>query len=277
MATATAAAASAKPMTSSDPLPISRLPTRRWLRWILWMVVAVGMMSGTLALWKWISRDDYSLPKPTDVVSMKVISWYDVMEDKVFPGFDVPDSHWETILAELLPYEPDPNPCTWEVLAVMEIDTPRRQCRIDLLDTRDAVGAFDVWADGTKLDGHRYYRGGDNLRIREALEGAFKESEKHRGSKVVATFPKKRLKEDILKRLNAATVKGSRGARFRDRKEAYMLLGEPHGVIRRGRVPYEVWPYFCRDGNIWLSIIEEKGGPGADNQILVYPTERDEF
>jgi hypothetical protein len=256
-----------------DGIPhLSSKAKHRWWKYFPSMLLLITLVaSAVLALWHWNFDADTSLPKTDDVTSMKVGGWCDgtnVQTYKQMPGFEVPENHWDEILAALSPFEDDDKPCPWVGLGSVEIKTARRNVHLSLFDTFSPVGAFAV--------NGRYYRGGNNVKVKQALENAYIEAERRRGNEAV-TFPKLRTTRDVLAKLIAKASTGTQEALFKDRDEARELLGSPDAVYTQDQFPFEIWGYCCADGEQRVSIIEKPATMATGHQVLARPTRLDEF
>jgi len=228
---------------------------------LLLIVVLISAIVAAVALWKRTIGVDYSLPDSADIVAMKVDQWYDginVQRYKTMPGFEVPENHWAKILAALSPYEYESGPHAPSVLlADVEIDTPKRHCRLTLYDTFGRVGHFCI--------NHRYCRSGNNLKLKEALENAYIEAERRKGNTSVV-FPKMWTKDELFTRFNAALAKRPQRAGFKDRDEAVTLFGKPDATY--GPAANEEWYYYCADGLLRIYIVEQSAVEGAGKRVL---------
>jgi hypothetical protein len=251
-------------MSVSDQPTAPKLK-RRWHQYCLWLlllvVVLISAMTAAVALWKRTIDVDYSLPDSADIVAMKVNQWCDginVQRYKTMPGFEVPENQWAKILAALSPYEyENTSHATSVFLADVEIDMPKRHCRLILFDTFNQVGHFCI--------NHRYCRGGNNLKLKEALENAYIEAERRKGNTTVS-FPKMWTKDELFAKFNAALAKRPQGAGFKDRNEAVTLFGRPDATY--GPAANEDWYYYCADGQLRIYIVEQSAGEGTGKRIL---------
>jgi hypothetical protein len=93
------------------------------------------------------------------------------------PNFDVPQSCWKDVLSALSPSQYDPDPCKWQELGCLRIDTREKRryefCLYDLPQSH--VGAFSGLS-GSGAD--RYYRGGNSMQLRLAIDNAYAQSRK---------------------------------------------------------------------------------------------------
>jgi hypothetical protein len=98
--------------------------------------------------------------------------------ERTIPAFELPERHWDAVLAALLSCEPDASPKKWECLCDLEVRTAANHSyRVDAywLDYGGA-GAFSVSVDG-KFDERTYYRGGNSAQLRDAIIAAFDDPE----------------------------------------------------------------------------------------------------
>jgi hypothetical protein len=128
--------------------------------------------------WTWMRGHPCSLPARRDIAAMKVThGFYDFVGNRAIQAFEIPEPHWDAVLAALTPCEPDPNPAGWVCLCDLDIDARgNRHYHVMLFWLQGAkAGAFRV-----SLDGHipesTYYRGGDSVQLRNAILAAYAES-----------------------------------------------------------------------------------------------------
>ncbi len=85
--------------------------------------------------------------------------------------FTVPREHWDKIFATLQPARRDNFPAKWVIIGELQIACKGgRSFHVSLFDLRDGrPGAF---AAGETHEKRVYYRGGDSVRLKEALRAA---------------------------------------------------------------------------------------------------------
>ncbi len=114
------------------------------------------------------------LPEVTEISAMKA-TYYDGEEHQKIQ-FWVPKDRWDNIFDALLPAELDTDPAAWQVLGQLDIALNNGHPFVVMLfSLREGMGAF---ASGDTIERRVYYRGGDSIKLKEALRAAFKASQR---------------------------------------------------------------------------------------------------
>jgi len=134
-----------------------------------------------LGCWQWLRRPTiYSLPRLSEIKSMKVLQFCDFHQTKpgaeitveVKPEIEVVKEDWKDIYDALSPSDYDPHPATWMGLARIEIQAKnRKRYHLDLYNLLDdPIGAFSI---GPTFERRTYRRGGNSAQLIRALEKAY--------------------------------------------------------------------------------------------------------
>lgn len=169
-----------------------RLPRRSWLRRKWWLVTGVLLTLTVLALYL-VARQAPSPPDPSEVASMKATLLQYRLEGSGPPQmeelrrehleFVVPPDHVAPILAALEPATRDWRPAKWQIMADLDMRlNDGRTVHVELYYTFAARGAFSVHPDypQTPRDSgviSRYFRGGADERLHDALLDAYRASQ----------------------------------------------------------------------------------------------------
>ena len=98
---------------------------------------------------------------------------------KVKREFDVPRSHWATILSAMKPNHPDHQPADWMVLGDLRITrSDGNPFFVGIYSVRSGEGAFSA---GPSFDERLYYRGGSTPDLVSALNAAYEQFSRKRG------------------------------------------------------------------------------------------------
>jgi hypothetical protein len=148
-----------------------RLP--QCARKVLLLLTVIGAI--VLGYWAWSRGDRCSMPVRREIASIKVShEFWAFQGDRKIPAFQIPEKHWDAILAALAPCEPDASPKKWEALCTLDLRTvENRDYRVEVfwLDY-EGPGAFKVGVDEQFM----YFRGGNSAQLRDAIIAAYKDS-----------------------------------------------------------------------------------------------------
>ena len=168
-------------VVASAQKPLQANATKRaWPQFtIRSLLLLTAAVAAVLGCWQWSRGPRYSLPRPDDVLSMKVLGFFDGLGYR--PEIEVSEKHRKEILAALSPSEYDPSPRKWQILAAIEIQTKHNQrYRVDAYDRfHEPIGAFSV---GPTFEERTYRRGGNSGRLKKAIEEAYAESATRNGA-----------------------------------------------------------------------------------------------
>lgn len=159
------------PIMGKDMMEQSRFAVKAFS--LLAPIVAVGV-GGCV----WMADAPCSLPDRGDIAGMAVTDEFWAFDgDRQIPAFEIPEKHWDAVLAALEPCEPDALPAAWVSLCDLSIRTKaNRHYRMNLYWLDDARrGAFSVSLGG-RSPKKTYYRGGNSVQLRNAIVAAYDES-----------------------------------------------------------------------------------------------------
>jgi hypothetical protein len=148
-----------------------RLP-QRTLKALFLLTLIVGIVLGR---WAWLRGHLCSMPARQEIARIKVSrQFWAFLGNRSIPAFEIPEKHWDAVLAALTPCEHDTSPAAWESLCTLDIRTTAdRDYRVDLFWLEDdGPGAFKVCVDGR----FTYFRGGNSVQLRDAIVAAYDES-----------------------------------------------------------------------------------------------------
>ncbi len=138
------------------------------------LVVAVA-----LGCWVWFSGDQCSMPARREIVGIRVNNEFWAFQgDRKIPAFEIPEKHWDAVLAALSPSRPDPAPAAWVHLCGLDVRTrANRNYAVDVYwlqhdDEPEEPGAFGISVDGKRM----YFRGGKSVQLRDAIAAAYDQS-----------------------------------------------------------------------------------------------------
>jgi hypothetical protein len=153
-------------------------PTRRRCRLryglrTLLVLMLLACIAGSY--WAWERSHRVFLPARQEIAFIKVgHKFWDFEGDRTIPAFQIPEKHWDAVLAGLAPCKRDRSPKTWLCLCVLDVGTTsNRNYVVDVfwLGYEDP-GAFKVSVD----EQFTYYRGGNSSEVRAAIIAAYDES-----------------------------------------------------------------------------------------------------
>jgi hypothetical protein len=132
--------------------------------------VALGLL---FLLWLFLPSllnlfSDSAVPSAENVSTMRAMVGNSPRQLENILPFEVPPSHFASILAALRPYQIDKRPAAWQELGELDIRCKdESRVRIQLYWTGNGPGAFQ---DNEGI----YYRGGTDKAIEDAIRDAFK-------------------------------------------------------------------------------------------------------
>jgi len=158
------------PRTTGADIAVKR---RRMVTGLVLLALVVTVVAG---VWGLLLYDQtHPFPARSDIISMTVVVQFWAFDgDKKISPFEIPEEHWETVLAALTPYEPDPEPSLWMWLCNLSIRTKagREYCVAVYWLEDDHPGAFSVYPP-TRSTVRSYFRGGDSIQLRDAIVAAY--------------------------------------------------------------------------------------------------------
>jgi hypothetical protein len=137
------------------------------------LFVLAALMCFLFILWHFCFQPMNQIPEPDEVVAMQAKLYNSSGELVDLPLFEVPREHVAPILEALRPFRVEwPFDWTpWQVLGELHLTCKgEKSFRIDLYRTSHERGAFSA---GPTYETRRYYRGGTDSAIEDAIRAAY--------------------------------------------------------------------------------------------------------
>jgi hypothetical protein len=147
---------------------------RRVMTGLLLLALVVSLVAG---IWRLMYCLTHPLPARSDINRVTVVTQFWAFQGgQNIPPFEIPEKHWEAILAALMPCKPDLLPAKWVWLCKLSLRTQTGQeyCVDVYWLEGDFLGAFSVCRQG-RFPKRVYFRGGNSVQMRDAVVAAYEE------------------------------------------------------------------------------------------------------
>lgn len=125
----------------------------------------------------------YPFPVLPDIARMTIENFCHP-DGPSLPYFDVPQNCWAEIIDSLSPSQYDARPCTWVIAGSMVIECKQGPNRtiglyfVGQVPTCPDVITIGAFSAGPNFESRKYYRGGNEARLKAAIIQAYAEHQK---------------------------------------------------------------------------------------------------